>query len=70
MFYARREPFKTNLGQAPDEPKNLPASFFESGKRPGSARPNKVARVTRSWHSLLENYSRLIGSRGRLFQSL
>ena len=28
---------------------------FAGGKRPGSARPDEVATVTRSWHSLLEN---------------
>lgn len=43
MFYAQREPFRTNLDRAPDEPTKLPFPSFANGKRPGSARPDKVA---------------------------
>jgi hypothetical protein len=56
MFYARREPFRTNLDQAPDYPKSYSSCPWQGGQRPDPARPHKVATVTRSWHSLPENY--------------
>jgi hypothetical protein len=37
--------------------KKLLFRTFARGQRPDSARPRKVATVTRSWHSLLENYA-------------
>jgi|HubBroStandDraft_4_1064222.scaffolds.fasta_scaffold74653_3 hypothetical protein len=34
MFYARREPFITNLDQAPDEPKSIPSRLSQTGNAP------------------------------------
>jgi hypothetical protein len=43
MFYARREPFRTNLDKAPDEPKNLLFPLSQAGNAPVLQDPEKVA---------------------------
>jgi hypothetical protein len=41
MFYARREPFRTNLDKAPDYPKNYSSGPLQGGNAPTLLDPVK-----------------------------
>ena len=65
MFYARREPFRTNLDKAPDYPKNYSSGPLQGGNAPTLLDPVKSPQLPEAGTHFRKTTRRLLGSRER-----
>ena len=65
MFYARREPFRTNLDKAPDYPKSYSSGPLHGGNAPTLLDPIKSPQLPEAGTHFWKTTRRLLDSRER-----